>query len=176
MSQMLLRFTFHCSGRDINVWTPQCQSSAPQPPEFVGRGRYLYGQRARPERAMACSGDRVRSRSPGRRRFKPIPLAVPRCSCPCGRAGAMIAVEVPPDLPMVPCACNVCGPTAYVGCATRIAPYMQVCGPCRPFWASRAHAVASHAGMRVTAPVNAGLLAGSDNQPQAHSAFHDVPA
>ena len=136
--------------------------------------RHLYSWRSRRERAMASSGDRARSRGTQRKRFKPIPLAVTRCTCPCGRPGEMIAVEIPADLPMVPCHCTGCGPTAYVGCATRIAPHMEVCGPCRPFWNSTARLGATEPATQVAAQVNVASSLGADNKPQASSKLHVV--
>ena len=136
--------------------------------------KHLYSWRSHRERAMASSGDRERSRGPQRKRFKPIPLAVTRCTCPCGCPGAMIAVEIPPDVPMVPCRCTGCGPTAYVGCATRIAPYMEVCGPCRLFWNSTARLRATALATQVAAQVNVASSLGADNQLQASSSLHVV--
>ena len=131
--KMLPCCSFHGIGQHHNNSFMQCRSPPVSLDACGWSWKHLYSWRSHRERAMASSGDRERSRGPQRKRFKPIPLAVTRCTCPCGFPGEMIDVEVPPDLPMVPCRCTGCGPTAYVGCATRIAPYMEVCGPCRLF-------------------------------------------
>ena len=123
---------------------------------------------------MASTSDRPRSRSVKRNRLKPIPLVVARCHCPCARNAQMVVAEaeLPPDFPWVPCRCNSCGPTAYVGCSTRIAPFLEVCDECRPFWTSQAHLGSSDLRSRVIAQVNIIMDHGDASRSQARHVLH----
>ena len=171
---MSLCESLHDIGQQQHNLSIQCWLPASPPEVRVWSCRHVYSLQSCRNRAMASSGERARSHGPQRKRFKSIPLAVTRWACPCGQPGEMIAVEVPPDLPMVPCRCTGCGPTAYVGCATRIAPYMEVCGPCRPFWNSRARVGATQPSTEVTAQVNVVSTPGANSQLQASCALHCV--
>ena len=123
---------------------------------------------------MASSGERAQLHGSARKRFKAIPLAVTRCPCPCAKPGEMIAVPGPPDEVSVVCRCTGCGPTTNVGCrcATRIAPYMEVCGTCRPYWVAKASRAAVQSSTEVIVASNVVATPGASSQLQARCASH----
>ena len=171
---MSLCESLHDIGQQQHNLSIQCWLPASPPEVRVWSCRHVYSLQSCRNRAMASSGERARSHGPQRKRFKAIPLAVTRCACPCGQPGEMIAVPYPPDQPSVLCRCTGCGPTTNVGCrcATRIAPYMEVCGPCRPYWDARARRTAAQPLTEVTAASNVVATPGASSQLQASCALH----
>ena len=171
---MSLCESLHDIGQQQHNLSIQCWLPASPPEVRVWSCRHVYSLQSCRNRAMASSGERARSQGPQRKRFKAIPLAVTRCACPCAKPGEMIAVPCPPDQPTVVCRCTGCGPTTNVGCrcATRIAPYMEVCGTCRPYWDARARRAAAQSSTEVTAASNVVATPGASSQLQASCASH----
>ena len=136
--------------------------------------RHVYRLQSCRNQAMASSGERAQSHGSARKRFKGIPLAVTCCACPCAKPGEMIAVPCPPDQPTVVCRCTGCGPTTNVGCrcATRVAPHMEVCGTCRPYWVAKARRAAAQSSTEVIAASNVVAIPDASSQPQASGASH----